>query len=247
MVEPQLGPPGTYRPQYTFRRRGFVRVLNRFPRFKAWLADVVRGALGRVFAPGMVTTERVVEYPFVFQNLDGVTGPILDIGCCGSGLPISLASRGFRVFGLDFNPYPFRHPNFRAIRGDAMRCPFRTGGFGAVLAISVIEHLGVGHYGDPAAAAGDRIAVREIARLLRPAGLAVITVPFGVARTDDFQRVYDPPRLAALLAPFSVIRIEYAWSREGLWMPCTEAEAAMVDWAGPNRAVALVVATVPGG
>lgn len=247
MAEPHLEPPGTYRPQYTLRWRGLVRVLDRFPRFKGWLADIVRGVLGRVFIPSMVTTERVIEYPFVFQNLDGMTGPILDIGCCSSGLPISLASRGFRVLGLDFNPYPFRHPNFRAIRGDAMRCPFSTGSFGAVLAISVIEHLGLGHYGDPAAAAGDRIAVQEIARLLRPRGRAVITVPFGVTRTDDFQRVYDPPRLAALLAPLRVVRIEYAWSRAGLWIPCTEADAASVDWAGPNRAVALVVAAAPQG
>lgn len=242
-----LEPSGTYRPQYRLRWRGLVRVLDRAPRLKARLADLVRGLLQKVFDPGLITTERVIEYPFVFQHLNGIAGPILDIGCCSSGVPIALASRGFRVVGIDFTPYPHPHPNLRAVRGDAMRCPFATGSFAAVLAISVIEHIGIGHYGDPLASAGDQVALREIARVLRPEGVAVITVPFGRVMTNEFQRVYDPRRLADLLAPLTVARIEHAWSRAGLWMPCSEAEAASVDWNGPARAVAMVVARKPEG
>ena len=242
---PEIEPPGTYRPQYHIRWRALARVLDRFPQMKARLADLVRGILQQVFAPGLVTTERVIEYPFVLQNLDGVGGPILDIGCCSSRLPIALASRGFRVVGIDFNPYPHRHPNFRAIRGDAMRIPFAAGSFGAVLAISVIEHVGSGHYGDPSAATGDCLAVREIARVLRRGGRALVTVPFGRALTDDWKRVYDRPRLRDLLAPLCTDRIEYALGRAGLWTPATEAEAASVDWNGPDRAVALIVAARP--
>jgi SAM-dependent methyltransferase len=240
-----LEPTGTYRPQYRLRWRGLVRLLDRAPRLKACLADVVRGALQKVFDPGLVTTERVIEYPFVFQHLNGIAGPILDIGCCSSGVPIALASRGVRVVGVDFNPYPYVHPNLRAVRGDAMRCPFATGSFAAVLAISVIEHIGIGHYGDPREGAGDEETVREMARILKPGGLAVITVPFGRAMTNEFQRVYDPRRLTALLTPLTVVQIEYAWSREGLWTPCTEDEAASVDWSGPGRAIAMVVARNP--
>lgn len=238
----EIDPPGTYRPQYRARWRGLVRVLDRFPRLKARLADLLRAELQRVFAPSMVTTERVLEYPFAFQNLGGATGPVLDIGCCSSGMPIALASRGFHVIGIDVNPYAFRHPNFRAVRGDAMRLPFASGTFGGVLAISVVEHVGIGHYGDPLAATGDLVTVSEIARVLRADGRAIITVPFGVARTDDFQRVYDPPRLRRLLAPLAEIGIEYARSVAGLWIPCGEAEATTVDWGGPHRAVALVAA-----
>lgn len=237
-----LEPPGTYRPQYRLRWRAPLRLLNRFPRLKARLADLARGALARVFAPGMVTTERVIEYPFVFQNLDRAAGPLLDVGSCSSGLSIALASRGFTVIGLDVNPYPYRHPNFRAVRADAMRMPFAGGAFAGVLAVSVVEHIGIGHYGDPLAERGDQATIREIARVLKPGGRAVITVPFGVAQRDDFQRVYDPPGLRELLAPLAVLSVEHAWARAGLWAPCTEAEAASVDWRGPNRAVALVVA-----
>jgi len=245
MTGMKIEPPGTYRPQYHIHWRGLARALDRFPRVKARLAASVRGLLQKVFDPGMVTTERVVEYPFIYQNLAGVAGPILDIGCAHSGLPIALASCGYVVIGIDILPYPYRHPNLRAVRGDAVRCPFAAGSFGAVLAISAIEHIGLGHYGDPTASVGDREVVREIARILRPGGRAILTVPFGRALTDDFKRVYDPPRLRELLTPLVPLRIQYAWSREGLWTPCAEAEAATADWTGSTRAVALVVAAPP--
>lgn len=237
-----LQPPGTYRPQYRVRWRGLARGLDRFPAVKRRLANGLRAALGRVFAPGLVTTERILEYPFVFQNLDGVAGRILDIGCVGSGLTVSLASRGFRVVGVDYNPYPFVHPNLSAARADAMRLPFRSASFGVVLAVSVVEHIGIGHYGDPEAERGDLATVREIARVIRPGGRALITVPFGVPWVSDFQRVYDPAGLAELVAPLRVERLEHARSHAGLWVPCVEAEAALVDWRGLSRAVALVVA-----
>ena len=65
----EIEPTGTYRPQYRLRWRGLVRLLDRFPGMKARLADLVRRLLTKVFDPAVVTTERVVEYPFVYQNL----------------------------------------------------------------------------------------------------------------------------------------------------------------------------------
>jgi len=113
------------------------------------------------------------------------------------------------------------------------------------VAISVIEHIGIGHYGDPSAGSGDCATVCEIARVLRPGGRALITVPFGLAMTNSWMRTYDSQGLAKLLASLHAARVEFAVSRNGVWTPSSEAEAAAVSWNGPDRAVALVVATKP--
>ncbi len=243
MSHDDIEPAGTYRPQYRLRWRRLAQLLDCAPALKRRLAGLARRGLKRVFEPGMVTSERVVEYPFVFQHLGGANGFVLDIGCCHSRLPIALASRGFPVIGMDFNAYTFPHPLLRAVRGDVIQAPFADGTFSVVLAISVIEHIGIGHYGDPTGTSGDLAAVQEIARLLRPGGRAIITVPFGRVLTNDWMRVYDATRLRTLLAPLRVKEAEYAVSRNGLWAPADEAEAGTIDWTGPSRSVALVVAS----
>lgn len=245
MSRDDIEPTGTYRPQYRLRWRGLAAWLDHAPALKGRLAELARRGLKRIFEPGMVTTERVVEYPFVFQHLGRAHGFVLDMGCCHSRLPIALASRGVPIIGMDFNAYTFPHPRLRTVRGDIIHAPFANGTFSTVLAISVIEHIGIGHYGDPTGTSGDLAAVQEIARLLRPGGRAIITVPFGRPLTNDWMRVYDGARLRALLAPLRVEEAEYAVSRNGLWAPAGQEEAGTIDWKGPTRSVALVVASKP--
>ncbi len=78
-AQDHIEPAGTYKSQYHLRWRGGARLLDPFPRLKEWLASSARGLLKQIFEPGMVTTERVIEYPFVFQHLNGVVGPVLDL------------------------------------------------------------------------------------------------------------------------------------------------------------------------
>jgi len=239
----EIEPLGTYRPQYRLRFRSVVRWLDPFPQTKEWLASLVRRSLRHIFEPSMVTTERVVEYPFVFENLKQIRGPVLDVGCCHSRLPIALASRGYHVVGLDFQSYLFRHPSLQAIRGDLTALPFTRSSFDAVVAVSVIEHIGIGHYGDPETATGDRQAVRQLAQVLKRGGRLILTVPFGVSLTNDWMRVYDSRRLADLCEPLRTDTIEFAVGRSGIWRPGSRAEAQTIDWAGPDRAIAMIVAT----
>ena len=56
----------------------------------------------------------------------------------------------------------------RAVTGDATAMPFPDGTFDGVIAAEVLEHI-------PA----DQAAMNEIARVLRPGGLAAVTVPAG--------------------------------------------------------------------
>jgi SAM-dependent methyltransferase len=124
-----------------------------------------------------------------------------------------------------------------------MALPFAPASFDAVVAVSVIEHIGIGHYGGPEAATGDRHALRQLARVLKRGGRLILTVPFGVSLTNDWMRVYDSRRLADLCEPVKIENIEFAVARAGVWRPSSREEAQTVDWAGPDRAIAMIVAT----
>lgn len=97
-------------------------------------------------------------------------GRVLD-GAVGLGqLALRMQQRGSRVFGID---YAFdaalhvrRTTSIPVVVGDMTRMPFREGVFDGVTTGETLEHLD-----DDAAAAG------EIARVLKPGGTCIATVP----------------------------------------------------------------------
>lgn len=228
-----LHPPIT--PSIYFQRRNFPR--NR-------LIRLIYSAL--VWNYDLVTLDRIVEIPFVFQNLDLPKGAkILDFGCSESSLSLHLASLGYRVVGVDLRPYPFTHPNFQFVQGDLLESGFGDAEFDAVIAVSTVEHCGLGAYGDTPRGGGDEEIVREIFRVLRPQGRLLITVPYGRAGAASWYRVYDRKALTSLLRSFKIAKAEYyVGMNRKEWRPAAEEELAEVDSVGPgfSQGVACLVA-----
>ena len=56
--------------------------------------------------------------------------------------------------------------------------PFPDENFDAVIAVSTIEHIGLGAYGDPFQEGADARVVKEIHRVLKPGGRLILTTPF---------------------------------------------------------------------
>ncbi len=197
----------------------------------------------------LVTLERIVEIPFVFQNLDLPKGAtILDFGCSESPLSLHLSSLGYRVVGVDLRPYPFVHRNLRFIQEDFLKTKLPGGGFDAVIAVSAVEHCGLGAYGDERYQQGDEAVVREMFRVLRPQGRLLLTVPYGRAGETSWYRVYDKQALATLLLEFKIVKAEYyVGMNRTEWRPVGEAELADVDSVAPgfSQGVACLVAVKP--
>jgi SAM-dependent methyltransferase len=80
-----------------------------------------------------------------------IGGRVLDAGCGGGGMPLSLAEEAQEVVGIDpinrFGDAGVRLarerglPNLRFALADGMALPFRTGAFDLVLSHAVIEHV----------------------------------------------------------------------------------------------------------
>jgi len=94
---------------------------------------------------------------------------MLDVGC-GTGATLGRLTALGSAVGLDYAPEALalcrRRTRARLVRGDAEQLPFADGTFDLVTALDVMEHLD-----------RDEAAVKEMARVLRPGGLAVLTVP----------------------------------------------------------------------
>lgn len=108
---------------------------------------------------------------------------LLDMGCGGGRHAFEAARRGARVVALDTDRSELDQVTAifaamaeageipaggsgLAVSGDAACLPFDDGSFDKVIAAEVLEHL-------PA----DQTAMNEIARVLRPGGMAAVTVP----------------------------------------------------------------------
>lgn len=157
-----------------------------------------------VYARSTGMEDRAIERPFVFQNLPP-PGDVLDVGCTGSDLPVVLTGLGYRVTGLDARPYGIPDPPFRFVQGDIRATGLPAGSFDIVTAVSTVEHIGLaGRYDmEDADPAGDRHAVEEFRRVLRPQGTLLLTVPYGKpAILRPWHRVYGPDELARLVEGF---------------------------------------------
>lgn len=92
----------------------------------------------------VIFSERIVEYPLLFQYLDKNWRSILGFGCVDGLLSIRLACLGYMVTGLHLRQYPFTHPNFKFIQADILNWEPQKDAYDCVISISTIEHVGLG-------------------------------------------------------------------------------------------------------
>jgi SAM-dependent methyltransferase len=103
--------------------------------------------------------------------------PVLDVGAYASEiLPVLLRMKHSNLTGVDLNPrikeMPFAH-HIRYEVADFMATPFPDASFGAITAISVIEH---GFQSEQ--------LLREISRLLRPGGYFLASFDYWPEKID---------------------------------------------------------------
>jgi SAM-dependent methyltransferase len=105
-------------------------------------------------------------------------GRVLDAGCGGGGMPLSLAEHADEVVGIDpidrFGDAGVRLArergvrNLRFLQADGMKLPFTAGSFDLVLSHAVIEHV-----------ADAPLYLHECRRVLRPGGRVYLsTAPY---------------------------------------------------------------------
>jgi SAM-dependent methyltransferase len=176
---------------------------------------------------------RYGEYQFALEALNiHPNDRVIDVGCETNIFMLYLASLGAVIHGVDLDQGVWaplwnkirlveqtvqRHLAVTFNAEDATNLTAAPGSFDKAIAISSIEHMfsTQGH--------GDQLAVGSIARVLKPGGIAVITVPmsnggpFHETQRGDAQfagpyRLYTPEILAERLLSqpqFETVSVQY--------------------------------------
>lgn len=189
------------------------------------------------------TSERVVEIPLVFQNIPTEKKKILDVGCRYSMLSIQLASLGHEMHGIDINDYKHKHPNFIFHKADILNSNLPKNYFDVVIALSTIEHIGLGRYGDREDIQGDINAVKQILGIIKSGGQLLITLPFGKAIKTNWFRVYNMKKISELLAGFKINSKYFFKEKNRNWIPTGVNDAEKVDSSKKPMAVIFIKAT----
>jgi SAM-dependent methyltransferase len=114
----------------------------------------------------------------------------------------------------DFRSVPLRLNNLNSASADLTRLGFADNSVISLSSMHVIEHIGLGRYGEPLDPDGDLKAIRELCRVLAPGGDLMVAVPVGRARIQyNAHRVYDDGEFRGYFAGLELV--EFALIPDG--------------------------------
>jgi SAM-dependent methyltransferase len=152
---------------------------------------------------------------------------VLEIGCAEADwqTPMLALRPDLRITGIDWRAC--KRPG-TTIKGDVLAFDFPEASLDAVVGISSIEHIGLGHYdADPLQPGGDARCMEQAHRWLAKGGWAYLDVPFnpsGYLVDGTSHRVYDWDAVDERLIPPGLV-LERHWyaTRQGHVVPKLEA------------------------
>jgi hypothetical protein len=107
----------------------------------------------------------------------------VDVG--SSAKTMALIAQFIPVTMVDIRPVPLTVDGFSFVSGSITGLPFADDSIESLSSLCVIEHIGLGRYGDPLDVAGTEKAISELRRVLAPGGSLYLSVP-----VDSSCRIY---------------------------------------------------------
>lgn len=126
---------------------------------------------------------------------------------------VALLSKVMPVTMVDIRPLqlPLDSLDFR--EGSILEMPYADGTVRSLSSLCVVEHIGLGRYGDPLDWNGTEKAVAELKRIMAPGGNLYISVPVDDENRTYFNahRSFTEPYLESLFAPFEIVERRYIY------------------------------------
>jgi SAM-dependent methyltransferase len=117
---------------------------------------------------------------------------------------------------IDIRPLEFEYPSFHFRQGSIVELPLEKDSVPSLSSLHVIEHIGLGRYGDPVDPDGHLRAARELARVLAPGGKLLIGTPTGQERLCfDAHRIFDPATVVSMFEGLQLQRFSFIDDPDG--------------------------------
>ncbi len=129
---------------------------------------------------------------------------------------VALLSRVLPVTMVDIRPLSVSLDGLEFRAGSILELPFASGSLPSVSSLCVIEHIGLGRYGDPIDAAGHEKAAAELRRVVAPGGDLYVSAPVREGNRTYFNahRAFDERYFLSLFAPFELVESRYVCGSE---------------------------------
>lgn len=104
----------------------------------------------------------------------------------------TIVSAFIPVTYYDYRPAVLELDNLTTAKADLTNLPFSSNSLSSLSCMHVVEHIGLGRYGDPLNPDGDLLAMSELQRCLAVGGHLLFVVPLGAPRMCfNAHRVYS--------------------------------------------------------
>ena len=132
-----------------------------------------------------------------------------DIG--SSAKTIGILSQFTPITMIDIRPIELELPNLFFKKGSILELPFENNSLKTLSSLCVVEHIGLGRYGDPIDPFGSEKAIEEIKRVLAVGGIVLFSVPVDSENKIYFNahRAFTRDYILKLFSGFDVLDEKY--------------------------------------
>jgi hypothetical protein len=130
-----------------------------------------------------------------------------------SAKTIGILSQFVPITMIDIRPLPVTLSNLTFIKGSITDLPIDDNSVESISSLCVVEHIGLGRYGDCIDPFGSEKAIAELKRVVTVGGVVLLSVPVDRANTVYFNahRAFTREYVLSLFAGFKLLEEKYQY------------------------------------
>jgi SAM-dependent methyltransferase len=167
------------------------------------------------------TTETAIEPTYFYQDAWAFerivkTNPTYHIDIGSQNKFVALLSKVFPLTMVDIRPLSLPLNTIKFVEGSILDLPFEDGSIESLSSLCVVEHIGLGRYGDPLDPSGTEKAVAELKRVVKPDGHLYVSLPLDDSNKIYFNahRAFNEEYILKLFDGFELVEARYIYGNE---------------------------------